>query len=211
MKTDNLISALVADNRSSSNLGRSLAIALFGGMVVAGVAFFTTLGARPDIDSAMKTSRFLFKFVVTLSLVAASLGVLWRIGRPGVPLAIPSWLLTVPIVVLIAAIVLELLNTPQSSWSGRLVGSNAYHCLTAIPLLSLPLMAGLLYAMRQGAPTHPALAGAAVGLASAGVAATFYALNCTDDSPLFVATWYTLAVFIIVAVSGLAGSRLLRW
>jgi hypothetical protein len=37
------------------------------------------------------------------------------------------------------------------------------------------------------------LAGAIAGLAASGIAATFYATNCTDDSPLFVITWYPLA------------------
>ena len=49
------------------------------------------------------------------------------------------------------------------------------------------------------------------GLASAGIAATYYASNCTDDSPLFVVTWYPLAAGIVALVGAAAGSRLLRW
>jgi hypothetical protein len=43
------------------------------------------------------------------------------------------------------------------------------------------------------------------------IAATFYASNCTDDSPLFVATWYPLAIGIVVLAGYVAGSRCLRW
>ena len=73
----------------------------------------------------------------------------------------------------------------------RLVGNNSGACMTAIPLLSLPLLAAALVGLRHGAPARPAVAGAIAGLLSAGLAATLYASHCTDDSPLFVATWYT--------------------
>jgi hypothetical protein len=46
---------------------------------------------------------------------------------------------------------------------------------------------------------------------SAGLAATLYASHCTDDSPLFVATWYTLSTALVTAIGALAGSKLLRF
>jgi hypothetical protein len=93
----------------------------------------------------------------------------------------------------------------------RLVGSNWRTCLTAIPLMSLPLLAAALFGLRQGAPTRPAIAGAIAGLASAGLAATLYASHCTDDSPLFVATWYSIATVLVTAIGALLGSRVLRF
>ena len=65
--------------------------------------------------------------------------------------------------------------------------------------------------MREGAPQYPALSGALAGAAAAGVAATIYASNCTDDSPLFVASWYPLATLVVVAAGALAGRRFLQW
>ena len=55
------------------------------------------------------------------------------------------------------------------------------------------------------------LTGALAGSASAGIAATIYATNCTDDSPLFVASWYPLATSIVVAAGAWAGRRWLSW
>jgi hypothetical protein len=49
------------------------------------------------------------------------------------------------------------------------------------------------------------------GILSSGLAATLYASNCTDDSPLFVATWYTLATLIVAAIGALVGSKVLRF
>jgi hypothetical protein len=83
--------------------------------------------------------------------------------------------------------------------------------MTAIPLMSLPLLAASLLGLRQGAPTRPALAGGVAGLMSAGLAATIYASHCTDDSPLFVATWYTLAAALMTAIGALAGSKVLKF
>ncbi len=211
MKTDDLISALAADPRPTGSLGRSLSVAIVAGAFVAGATFFATIGFRPDIDQAARTVRFLFKFVVTLSLAVAAIGLVWRIARPGTPLLLPAWALALPVVLLLVAVVLELIVMPEAAWSPRLVGTNSLHCLTAIPLLSIPTLVALMIALRGGAPSSPALAGAIAGLASAGVAATYYAANCTDDSPLFVATWYTLATAIVTLAGALIGARLLRW
>jgi hypothetical protein len=93
----------------------------------------------------------------------------------------------------------------------RLIGNNSKLCLIAIPLMSLPLLAAALIGLRHGAPTRPAASGAIAGLAAAGLAATLYASHCTDDSPLFVATWYSIATAAVAASGALAGSRVLRF
>jgi hypothetical protein len=72
-------------------------------------------------------------------------------------------------------------------------------------------LAAVLYALRRGAPTHPAIAGAVGGLLSAGIAATLYASHCPDDSPLFLAAWYTIGIVLMTGIGALIGSRLLRW
>jgi hypothetical protein len=103
------------------------------------------------------------------------------------------------------------LTMPQTaSWPDRLVGTNARVCLTAIPAMALPLLVAALIGLRQGAATRPALSGAAAGLMSGGLAATVYAAHCTDDSPLFVATWYSIGIAGLTVVGAAAGSRVLR-
>jgi len=77
--------------------------------------------------------------------------------------------------------------------------------------VTLPLLAGALIGLRHGAPARPAVAGAIAGLLSAGLAATLYASHCTDDSPLFVAAWYTIATALVTAIGALAGARLLKF
>jgi hypothetical protein len=77
--------------------------------------------------------------------------------------------------------------------------------------MALPLLAAALVGLRHGAPTRPAVTGAIAGLLSTGLAATLYASHCTDDSPLFVATWYTIAAALVTAIGALAGPRVLRF
>jgi hypothetical protein len=76
-------------------------------------------------------------------------------------------------------------------------------------LLSIGPLASLLAALRCGAPSSPGLAGAVAGLAASGIAATLYAANCTDDSALFMMTWYPIAT--LIAAGYLLGRKLLRW
>jgi hypothetical protein len=68
-----------------------------------------------------------------------------------------------------------------------------------------------LIALRHGAPTRPALAGAAAGLLAGGLGAAVYASYCVEDSAFFLATWYTLAIAIVTSIGSALGARLLRW
>jgi hypothetical protein len=49
------------------------------------------------------------------------------------------------------------------------------------------------------------------GLLAGGIAATFYAAHCTDDSPFFVATWYPIAIAMLTACGLVLGRRFCRW
>ncbi|MGV3550309.1 NrsF family protein [Rhizobium sp.] len=211
MRTEDLISALAADAKLGTGLGRSLLAALAVGTLLTGIVFFATLGFRQDIGSAMQTMRFGFKFAVTLSLAAAAGAIVLRIGRPGMPVLFAAWTLAIPVLLLATGVMMEMRMIPDDTWSVRLIGRSWTHCLLAIPAFSIPTLAALLYALRAGAPSSPALAGAMAGLASAAIAATYYASNCRDDSPLFVATWYTIAIGIVALAGALIGRRVLRW
>jgi hypothetical protein len=57
----------------------------------------------------------------------------------------------------------------------------------------------------------PALAGSVAGLLAGGIAAAVYAAHCDNDSPLFVATWYTLAIAGLALLGAIGASRFARW
>jgi hypothetical protein len=159
----------------------------------------------------MHNPFFDLKFVVTLALAISAIAVSLHLSRPEASLKGWAWLLLIPAGILAAGIASEMMMPQRMPMMTRLIGSNSRVCMTAIPLMSLPLLAGALIGLRHGAPARPAVAGAIAGLLSAGLAATLYASHCTDDSPLFVATWYTVATALVTAIGALAGSKLLRF
>ncbi len=212
MKTSQLIDALVADRtRQGLSLGARFSLALGAGALVSACLFFATIGPRPDIALASHTLRFDLKFVDALALLLPSALLALRLLRPDARPGALVLSFLAPFLLLGAAVVAELALVPADLWGTRLIGSNAVHCLTIIPLLSIAPLAALLFVMREGAPQNPRIAGALAGAAAAGIAAALYASNCPDDSPLFVASWYPLATLIAVAVGAFAGDRLLRW
>jgi hypothetical protein len=212
MDTQSLIRALSQDAAAgAARLDRRLTLGLALAAGLAAIVWFVLLGPRQDIAEALATVRFPFKFVVTLAL-AGTAALAWRrTARPGAPLGTVAPLLLAAPALVAAGVVMELFAIPEGERMARLIGTNATVCLTFIPLIGALPLAALLAALRNGAPTRPTLAGAFCGLAAGGLAATFYAAHCIDDSPLFVATWYTIAIGMLTLAGALAGRFLLRW
>lgn len=212
MQTGDLIKALSADTaRPAVSFGGTWAVAIVVGIVVAAVVFFAMLGPRPDIAAAAGTLRFLFKFAVTGLLAAAALPALVALARPGpVGAGRLALLLAAPLVLLVA-VATELVTVAPSEWGRRLVGGNSPQCLYLIGMIGIAPLALFVLALRRAAPGRPPLAGAVAGLAAGGIAATLYAAHCTDDSPLFVATWYATAILMLAGIGALAGKVFARW
>jgi hypothetical protein len=212
MDTDQLIKTLAADNSHRARpVSFALALALLAAAPVSIFMFVAEMGVRPDVMTAMHNPFFDLKFAVTMALAAAAITISLHLSRPEASLRGFVWLLAIPAGLLVAGISGEMMMPQRLPMMTRLVGSNSKVCLTAVPLLALPLLAASLIGLRHGAPTKPALAGAMAGVLSSGLAATLYASNCTDDSPLFVATWYTLATIIVAAIGAAVGSKVLRF
>ncbi len=212
METDQLIRTLAADNAHRARpVGFVLALGLLTAAPASVAMFLAGLGVRPDVMTAMHNPFFDLKFVVTLALAIPAIAIILHLSRPEASLQGWKWLLLIPVGLLLAGIASEMMMPQRLPMMTRLVGSNSRLCMTAIPLMSLPLLVAALIGLRHGAPTRPAVAGAIAGLLSAGLAATLYASHCTDDSPLFVATWYTIATALVTAIGALAGSRVLRF
>jgi hypothetical protein len=212
METDQLIRTLAADNAHRARpVGFVLALSLLAAAPVSVAMFFATLGVRPDVMTAMHNPFFDLKFVVTLAMAISAIAVSLHLSRPEVSLRGWGWLLLIPLGFLVAGIAGEMMMPQRLPMMTRLIGSNSRACTMAIPAMALPLLAAALIGLRQGAPARPAVAGAVAGLLSAGLAATLYASHCTDDSPLFVATWYSIATAFVAAIGALVGSKVLRF
>jgi hypothetical protein len=212
MQTENFIRLLTADQHVQRvSIERALAAALAVGFAVSAVLFWITLGPRDDIAAAATTPRFVAKIVESLLLAAAAAVLTVRLMRPGLSPRMAAMALIAAPALLAAAVIVELLFVPPAQWWTKLYGNNALICITAIPLLALPILATVLWAVRLGAPTRPAAAGAVAGILAGGLAAALYAVQCDDDSPLFVAVWYSLAIAAVGVAGAIAGRRLFHW
>lgn len=209
MDTRDLIKAIAADTSPAPTMRRVWQMAGIGAVVAAALMFALVLAPRADLWAVAHTPRFLFKFVFAGSLALAASRLLPALSRPGVAVGL-GWLLLAP-VLLMVAVISELVVTSSSEWATRLIGHNVRYCLTFIPLIGLLPLAAFLTALRYGATTRPRLAGAISGMAAGGLAAFFYAAHCIDDSPLFVAVWYTIAISGLTALGALLGPRIARW
>lgn len=211
METHELIKALAKDAPTAEP---SLTLILVGAVALSGIiaasVFFGLIGPRPDIETAATTFRFLLKFLVSGTLAMTAFACVFALARPGFRLGFAPTLLLAPAIVA-AAVLAEFTAVPSVDWWSRWIGTNSIPCMTLIPLMGIGPLVVILMALRYGAPTRPRLAGAAAGLLAGGIAATFYAAHCPDDSPFFVATWYTLAITVLAVLGACAGGRVLRW
>jgi hypothetical protein len=214
MRTDELIKTLVADYAARPRprpIGHGLVMAIIGGLAISAALFSITLGLRPDIVSALGTWRFDMKLADNLVLVIVTTWVVLRLSRPTTTPPSAMRALVVPAFLLSAAVMYELVTVPASAWLPRAMGMNGFVCLANIILLSILPFSAVVYALRQGAPMSPAVAGAAAGLLAGALGATVFAMHCMDDSPLFVAIWYTLGTGLMAMVGLLVGQYVLRW
>jgi hypothetical protein len=211
MSTDDLIRWLAQSPAEQWPFNRALKLAVVAGVLVAGAIFALAIQPRPDFADALGSPRFAFKFLVTITAAVSAAGLVRCISQPGSPAKIWRWLNLVAPALLGVSVAAELFAVPRSAWAELLIGENSRVCLRLIPTMAAGPLFCLLVALRKGAPRHPAAAGALAGLLASGIAATFYAARCTDDSPLFIATWYPLATLIVVSAGSAIGAKVLRW
>ena len=144
MDTDQLIRTLAADSaHRAPRVGFVLALALLAAAPVSLLIFFAGLGVRPDVMTAMHNPFFDLKFAVTLALAISAIMVSLHLSRPEASLRGWAWLLMIPVGVLTAGIAGEMMMPQRLPMMTRLVGSNSKICMTAIPLMSLPLLAAV--------------------------------------------------------------------
>ena len=213
MKTDDLINAMVADNATQSPpIAGTVWLAVAAGVGLGALVFASLLEVRSDFLFAVShEARFIFKFVFTLALGVPALLLVRRFSRPDGTAGALRYVLLIPVLLLAAAVAVELNVLPPDHWSVSAIGSMPAACMKYIPILSAAPLIAILFALRNGAPSNPAAAGAAAGLLAGAIGATLYASFCVDDSPLFLAIWYVIGMGIVTAAGALAGARMLKW
>ncbi|MGR3454631.1 NrsF family protein [Pseudooceanicola sp.] len=213
MKTEDLIAELASAPAPvpATTLERRAAVGVGLGLLVTAALFLGLLGPRPDLPGVLSQPVVLAKTLLPLVLGALALALALRAARPAVAggaLARAIW--AVPAAV--AGLVLwAFAATPPEARMAAFIGHSIGVCLPAVVILSLPVYAGLVAALRKGAPVRPALCGGLAGLAAGGFACAIYSTFCVEDTPLFYGIWYALAVGAAGVGGAVAGARVLRW
>jgi len=202
--TDDMISTLAAHAGESGNtasLRRLLLVSLFLSCAAATLMVWLVFGFRDDTAAMAAAEPFLFKFSGAIVL---AVGAFLLARRAMVPAGGPlSLRLLIPGA---APFLLFALLDPVGADN-----LSAFWCSLDIGLLSLPALGLTLIAMKRGAPTNPAGAGAVAGLLSGSVASAAHALVCHNDHGVSVLLWYGLAIVVLTGVGSLIGRRVLRW
>jgi hypothetical protein len=211
MNTDRLICTLAADAARPVVPIRPLMWKSLAAGAAGSVALFALLlTPRANFGGLLLDFNFRLKLAFTVCLALSAAVCLDSVARP-LPRDGALRKLGLAPLVLLLAVIAELATAPAAQWLPLLVGRNAWRCVAVIPLLSALPAILLMLALKRGAPARPALAGAIAGLAASGLGATLYAIFCPIDNPLFVATWYSLAIGAVTLACALAGRRWLRW
>ncbi|WP_054313292.1 NrsF family protein [Mesorhizobium sp. 1M-11] len=211
MDTNRLIETLAGERRQwppdpTLALRRAAVLAT----ALAAAIVLLTFSIRPDLAIVAKTPGFAWKLASTVSLGVSAFGLVLRLSRPGDDWRPAAANLTVAPMLLVMGSVADFL--PGSAMLSTVsTNPNGFVCLAGIVLAGLAPLGIVVAALRQGAPTRPAIAGAAAGLLAGSIVATFFAAHCASDSLLFVATWYTLAAAILAALGATVAHRLIRW
>lgn len=213
MKTHELITLLarqlepVAPHASTRILGGRLMVS----GIVSTALMLCVYGLNPELARDLLSTTGLLKVLWPGALALAAFVMVHRLARPGVKPG-HEW----PAFVTGTALVwwqgmASWLAESGPSKQQLLWGQTWQSCSLSIAALALPMLAGLLWALRQLAPTRPALSGACAGLLAGTISTSLYALHCPEMAAPFLAVWYSLGIALSAVAGAAAGAALLRW
>lgn len=211
--TDDMLDRLAADLAPVRRdaVERRLAVALFVGGLIALAGVAIGLGLRRDMVQASVTPMFWLKLGYTLTLAMVGAWATDRLSRPvGDARKRIAWGL-LPIALIGAVAVWQLMAAPSAMRHGLMMGTSARFCPWLILLTAAPLFLALVWALRGLAPVRLRAAGAVAGLTAGATGASLYALHCPEAAAPFIAIWYTLGIAAAAIVGGVTGPQLLRW
>lgn len=215
MKTEDLVIRLSQGNPRPTRRAPAavLTIAALAASAIVVVLSVLWLAPRPDLMTALTASNHtvLWKFVFAFGVVVTALPLVRDLTTPGRSAGITSLFVLLPFGIVAVLGVRELVMLPATELRQLVSHASWLTCLWQVPLLSIPAFAILVVLARRLAPTNLTRTGAYIGVMAGGFGAVGYALHCGDDSMLFVATAYTLAIGEMALLGALLGPRLLRW
>lgn len=211
MKTDELLHLLAVDPPRRRRLFGPAGTALALGLLVSLLLLVGTIGMRHDLSLALHDPWVILKFAFAAGFAIAGIVLVRETirpeGRRGMTLLLAPLLVGV-----FAAALVNLATTDSSLWRAAAMGDGPASCIALILGFSVPPTVLLFAALRQAAaPASSARAGAAIGTLGCAIGIGVFALNCPNDTAIFVALWYSLALALGAGIGALVGRRLLAW
>lgn len=212
MDTDALIAALARDTAPISRraVERRLSLGAVIGVLVSLAVLVMTLGLRPDLRDAVRSTAFWAQAGVALSLAFVGLNLSGQLARPDCRRLRWPWLASVPVAIGLSLAAMEPTGATAPP-RGSVVLEPAWYRPSVILLLAVPILAGLVREVRRLAPTRLRAAGSAAGLAAGGLAATLHGLSSQQVSPFHHMAGDAVAIALASAAGALLGPRLMRW
>ncbi|MBN8290722.1 DUF1109 family protein [Rhodobacter sp. NTK016B] len=210
MKTDALIAALAADTTPRPSPGARMMRVLPLAVALSLAALLAGWHVRPDLAATL-SSVAVYKTAVPVALALSALWLARGLARPEARARREWALIGVLIAALALALVWGLAVTPAARIAEILDTPDYTNCLISVPTLAALPLAASLWALRAGAPLHPARAGAAAGLIAGGAGAAIYSLHCPHDHLMYFFPAYGVAMAAVTLAGALIGALLLRW
>ena len=211
MKTTDLIDMMAQESQAEVRSMRPLSQNVTAAILASSVLLVLFWGIRPDLSTVIIEPLVLVKYLLPALTAMPCLWFASQARRPDSSLnGALRWML-LPLAAVIALVASALVALPSETWLSTIKGETLFACLMSIPVLATPILAAMLWVMRHGASSQPALAGAMAGLASGCLATTVYALHCYEDNPAFYGLWYTAAIVLMGIIGQFLGKRALKW
>jgi hypothetical protein len=213
MKTNDLIALLATEASATPTVSplRRCVQATAAGVAVSLVLVLTLWGLNPELNALAHTQTFWVKVVWLVLTCTFAAPVVMHLARPGVAAGRGVWGIAAALLGMALLALMQVATVDADTGMQLMLGSSWQECSASIAALSVPLLAALLWVLRDMAPTRPALAGASAGLMAGTLASLVYSLHCTETAYAFVAVWYVAGIAVMTGVGALLGSRLLRW
>lgn len=213
MKTETFIAQLATDapkspaSRMQTRLGRMLLLpSLLSLSGLLGV-----WGINPELLTVARNPAFWIKELWIATLILSAWPLVLRLARPGVPTGRYPQSLLATWGVMAALGVWQFSSSATGDTSSAWLGSSWQVCSVSIMALALPLLAALLWVLRDMAPTQPALCGAVAGVLAGSLAALIYSLHCPETAFAFLSIWYAAGMLGVGGLGGVMGEKWLRW
>lgn len=211
MKTSDLIDMMAQDNPAVLPKQRPLLISVAIAVSLSTALVLLIAGLRTDFIDVIRQPLVQAKYLLPLLVAVPCLWYAAKSRQPEASLDGSLRWTILPAAIVLALLVSTLASLPSNAWASAIMGQSMLICLSSIPVLATPILAALLWVMRRGASSQPALTGALSGLAAGGLSASVYALHCFEDNPAFYGVWYSVGIIAMGVIGQQIGKRLLKW